>query len=175
MGTMVCTCAKVPTSHSCWSLIRPPKSDSTLPLPEGLLAVPSGLLLEASDMLEVEEKWDAVSASADGTEEVVLAAALSDDGEPSESEVADSEAADSAEDMPSDSSEGCHMNAPTYACALQQECKARSCRADGLYRHAKGSQSQAQGYKLLSMLQGNQQCIQHAYSKVGVLYSMDGL
>lgn len=83
--------------------------------------MPSGLLLEASDKLEVEEELDAVSASADGTGETVLVAALSDDVAASDSELADSEAADSADDMPSVSSEGCHMKAPTYACALQQE------------------------------------------------------
>ena len=78
MGTMVCTCAKVPTSHSCCSLVGPPKSDSAVPLPEGLLVVPSGLRLEASDMLEEEEESDDVSASADGTGADVLVAALSD-------------------------------------------------------------------------------------------------
>lgn len=76
-------------------------------------------------MLEVEkEEWDAVSASDDGTDETVLVEALPvRESEAPESEVADSEAADSADDMPSVSSEGCHMKAPTYACALQQECK----------------------------------------------------
>ena len=120
IGTIVCTCAKVPTSHSCWSLHKPPKSDSALLLPEALLLVPSGLLLEASVLLEDEEDSDARSASADGTAEDVMEEALSDVWEDSEAdaEFADSEAADSADDMPSVSSEGCHMKAPTYACAL---------------------------------------------------------
>lgn len=87
--------------------------------------MPSGLLLlEASELLEgVEEEWDAASVSAEGTADDVVEEALSDECEDadSESEIADSEAADSADDMPSESADGCHMKAPTYACALSTD------------------------------------------------------
>ncbi len=116
MGTMVCTCANVPTSHNWSALVNPPKSDSAVLLPEGLLAVLSKPLLEASELLEREEE-ESEAASAEGTEEDVAPCDCEDPD--SESEFAESEAADSADDMPFESSDGCHMKAPTYACALQ--------------------------------------------------------
>ena len=92
-------------------------------LPEGL---PSGLLLEAPEVLE-EADSEGLADSSEGMEEDVVDEASSDVCEDVEakSEAADSEAADSAGDIPSLSS-GFHMKAPTYACALAI-CKATPC------------------------------------------------
>lgn len=82
-------------------------------LPEALLSEPSGLLLEAPEVLGVADS-EGVAESSEGTEEAVLDEGSSDVCEDAEakSEAADSEAADSAGDMPSLSSDF-HMKAPT--------------------------------------------------------------